>query len=61
MTAATQSTGTEGAPDGRGRWVARGLALLGLGGLLGAGALMWTRYGESVFADLVSAAIAWCM
>ncbi len=61
MTAATPISGTDGQPDGRGRWVARGLTLLGLGGLLGAGALMWTRHGESIFADLMSAAIAWCM
>lgn len=26
----------------------------------GAGLLLWWRYGGSVFADMVSAAIAWC-
>lgn len=41
--------------------IGRALIGLGLAGLIGAGAVMWMRHGESVFADLVSAAIAWCM
>lgn len=27
---------------------------------VGAGALLWVRQGENVFANMVSAAIAWC-
>ncbi len=39
---------------------ARWLWALAVLSVTGAGLLLWGRYGGSVFADMVSAAIAWC-
>lgn len=35
-------------------------SVLALVCLLGAGAVLWASHGPSIFANMVSAAIAWC-
>ncbi|HEX2509326.1 MAG TPA: hypothetical protein VHK66_02290 [Microvirga sp.] len=36
------------------------LVAASLASVVGAGLLLWHRSGDAVFADMVSAAIAWC-
>ena len=51
---------TEGGPDEtRGR-LAPGLWIGAAALAVGAGLLLWSRQGAAVFADYLSAAVAWC-
>jgi hypothetical protein len=44
----------------RGRGTAAALAVAAVALFVAAGLLLWSRHGEAVFSDYVTAALAWC-